>query len=130
MKKIAHSVLATINEATESFRDVCERLELKQINWALKLTPHSEMLKFKQNKDIDGFLPDLSSDMDVHEEFYQIQITVSPGGPIFEASVSYNLGEFQATTKLSQVSRVNKYGNQANCIYDTNPELRKYCYCK
>lgn len=31
---------------------------------------------------------------------------------------------------LSDISRINKYGKQANCIYDTDPELRKYCYCK
>ncbi|XP_055903067.1 uncharacterized protein LOC129939183 [Eupeodes corollae] len=130
IKKIAQSILTTINDASNSFREVCEPFELKLINWALKLTPHRELLKFRKNKDIDGFLPDLSSDMDIHEEFYQVQVTLSPGDALFEASVSYNLKDFQATTKLSQVSRVNKYGSQANCIYDTNPELRKYCYCK
>ena len=28
------------------------------------------------------------------------------------------------------ISRVNKYGSQANCIIDTFPDLRKYCSCK
>lgn len=29
-----------------------------------------------------------------------------------------------------KISRLNQYGSQSACIHTSNPELRKYCYCK
>ena len=29
-----------------------------------------------------------------------------------------------------KISRLNQYGNQSACIHTSNPELRKYCFCK
>ncbi|XP_037813807.1 uncharacterized protein LOC119604954 [Lucilia sericata] len=128
--KAAASILNVINNATETFRQYCEPLHLKRINWALLLKPHQELLSFKHNLDMDGYLSDLTGSSRSAEVYYQLQILVSPGDSIFEASVAYNLDNLTMHTKLSQISRVNIYGSQANCIYERNPELRKYCYCK
>lgn len=52
-----------------------------------------------------------------------------PGNSLFEASLSHNVDSDLITVKLTDVSRINKYGNQARCIYNDQPQLRKYCYC-
>lgn len=87
-------------------------------------------MRFKENKDFDGFLADLSTNTKVSSEMYQVKIVVKPGKSIFEASVLHDLRENVFRVKLWDISRVNKYGSQANCIMNTDPELRKYCYCK
>lgn len=100
-----------------------------QIKWAAKLAPHDNLLRFKQNKDVDGFLPDLTSQTKVLSEMYQIKLTVKPGLSIFEASVTHDLLSNKFIVHQTDISRVNKYGAQAMCILETEPELRKYCYC-
>ncbi|XP_030372616.1 uncharacterized protein LOC115622717 isoform X2 [Scaptodrosophila lebanonensis] len=128
--KVADSIITSINAATESRREFCAQLTLKKVNWALRLQPHKELLQFKTNSDKDGFLADMSGQTVVHEEMYQLQIVTQPGEALYEASVAYNLHTFSATTKLTDISRVNKYGDQAKCIYERDPELRKFCYCR
>ncbi|XP_011197023.1 uncharacterized protein Lly_3 [Zeugodacus cucurbitae] len=128
--KAADSIVRTINDLTNSYRHLCAPLELVHINWALRLHPHKELLSYKQNSDKDGYVADLSDKMHINEELYQLQIVVAPGQSLYEASVSYDLKTFEMQTKTTEISRVNKYGDQANCIYERNPEIRKYCYCR
>ncbi|XP_075146470.1 uncharacterized protein LOC142220931 [Haematobia irritans] len=128
--KAAGSIINTINTATEKFRTYCEPLQLKQINWAMRLMPHSALLAFKGNADVDGYMAEMGDKTHNSEVIYQLQIMVSPGDSLFEASVYHHIETQKMNTKLTEISRVNKYGSQANCIYERNPELRKYCYCK
>ncbi|XP_073832590.1 uncharacterized protein isoform X2 [Musca autumnalis] len=128
--KAANSIISSINNATEPFRSYCETLQLKQINWAMRLMPHRALLTFKHNADVDGYMAEMGDSTKTREEIYQLQIMLTPGDSLFEASVYHNLETFTMRTKLSEISRINKYGSQANCIYERNPELRKYCYCK
>lgn len=128
--KAANSIVETINAATLERRQFCAPLQLLRINWALRLQPHKELLQFKTNSDKDGFLADLSGHTEVHDVFYQVQLVTQPGQGLYEASVAYNLNTHESTTKLSDISRVNKYGSQAKCIYERDPELRKFCYCR
>lgn len=128
--RAANTLVEFINKYTQNYRKICEVLVLEEILWSGKLTPHKKLLEFKQNKDMDGFIPDLSSDTKILNEMYQVKILVSPSEAIYEASVIHNLVDNVFKVKLSDISRVNKYGNQARCIYEENPELRKYCYCK
>lgn len=126
----ARSVIDAINQFTEKDQEKCARLYLHEIKWAAKLAPHDNLMRFKQNKDFDGFLADLTSNTKVSSEMYQVKIVTKPGKSIFEASVLHDLRENVFRVKMSDISRVNKYGPQAECILDTDPELRKYCYCK
>ncbi|EDW67207.1 uncharacterized protein [Drosophila virilis] len=128
--KAASSIVETINAATQERRNLCAPLQLQKINWALRLEPHKELLQFKSNRDTDGFLADMSGHTVVHEELYQLQLVTQPGQALYEASVVHNLHTFIVTSKLSDISRVNKYGTQAKCIYERDPELRKFCYCR
>lgn len=98
--------------------------------WAAKLIPHSSLVRFKGNKDADGFLASFSDSTKINNEMYQVKIVVRPGGAIYEASVVHHIFENNFKVKISDISRVNQYGSQARCIMDLNPELRKFCYCK
>ncbi|KAI9580308.1 hypothetical protein GQX74_000301 [Glossina fuscipes] len=128
--KAAGAILNVINNVTETFRPYCAVLQLKHINWAMRLSPHKDLLAFEKSSDTDGHVPDFNNKGEPYEVFYQLQIVVSPGDSLFEASVSHNLNSLSMESNLSGISRINKYGSQANCIYKRNPELRKYCYCK
>lgn len=128
--KVSHAVVDTINKFTADNADLCARLYLHEIKWASKLAPHDNLLRFKQTKDYDGFLADFSSSTVVATEMYQVKIIVKPGKSVFEASVVHNLKTNEFNVKMTDISRVNKYGNQASCILDMYPELRKYCFCR
>lgn len=127
--KGAQTIVEYINGYTEKNRRICSHLTLNEIHWASKLEPQKSLLKFKQNKDMDGFIADLTSSTKISNVLYQIKITTSPGNAIYEASLTYDLNSTEFKIKLSDISRVNKYGDQARCIYENLPELRKYCYC-
>lgn len=126
----ARAIVNKLNELTAVHRHKCAVLRLYKIKWAAKLAPHDNLLRFKQNKDFDGFLADLTSiTTKVRSEMYQLKLIVNPGQSIFEASVTHDLLTNEFVVKPTDISRVNKYGSQAECILESEPELRKYCYC-
>ncbi|XP_055635031.1 uncharacterized protein LOC129774949 [Toxorhynchites rutilus septentrionalis] len=127
----AMAIVDFINKYTERHRSLCATLSLDEITWAAKLSPHDDLVKFKKNKDTDGYLGDFSSTgTRVAHDMYQVKLITNPGKAIYEGSVLHDLNSNQYRIKLSDISRINKYGSQANCIYDKDPEMRKYCYCK
>lgn len=128
--RAARAVVGTINNITKANSAQCARLQVLSIKWATKLVAHDYLLRFKSAKDVDGFLADFSSNKPAATiEMYQVNIVVLPGRSVFEASVSHDLRENVFRVKTTEISRVNKYGDQAKCIMDSFPELRKYCYC-
>lgn len=128
--RASKAVVDTINKFTKEYRNICHALRIDEIKWSAKLIPQKSLLRFKSNKDTDGFLADLTANTKVTNEMYQVKITTSPSNAIYESSVLYDFTENEFHVKLSDISRVNKYGDQARCIYNENPELRKFCYCK
>lgn len=128
--RASKAVINEINKFTEEFRDVCHKLSTESIEWSAKLIPQKSLLQFKTNKDADGFLADLTANTKVTSDMYQVKIIASPSNAIYESSVLYNYAKNEFLVKLSDISRVNKYGEQARCIYSKNPELRKFCFCK
>lgn len=127
--RAANAVIETINKFTKDFRTICETLTLKEVVWSAKLIPQKSLLNFKSNKDTDGFLADLSADTKVTNEMFQVKLITNPSEAIYESTVLYDFVNNVFRVKISDVSRINKYGNQASCIMDRNPELRKFCYC-
>lgn len=125
------AIVDRINVYTSEERHLCHVLILANISWAGVLQPRNKLLKFKQNRDLDGYLADLTStSTKITKELYQIQVFTLPGLSIFEATVSHNLLTNQFLVNVSDVSRINMYGDQAKCIMDKNPDLRKFCYCR
>lgn len=105
-------------------------LSLKRIESVLKLLPQTSLLRFKKNKDTEGFIPDMEEGATrVTHTMYQVKFVTAPNDAIYEASAFYDLKENKFLVKIGDVSRINKYGDQAWCIYDENPEIRKFCSC-
>lgn len=128
--RAAKAVVEEINKLTKDYRMSCAELHVEEIKWSGKLVPQKSLLHFKSNKDTDGFIADLTANTKVTNDMYQVKIITRPGRAIFESSVLYDFNENEFKVKISDISRVNKYGEQARCIYNENPELRKFCYCK
>lgn len=130
VQKLSRVFVERLNSYTKSHRDICEPWKLLKTEWALKMTPNENLLKFHKNADFDGFVPDLSARMKVNSNIYQVKVILVPGKAIFEASITHNLIKDRIEVRLSDISRVNMYGSQARCVETTYPNLRKYCYCK
>lgn len=127
---MGETVITTLNDYTSNYRNICEILSVSHIYWAMKMTPNQNLLKFNKNTDFDGFVADLSANMNINKELYQIKLMLSPGNSLFEASITHLLESNRLQLKLSDISRINMYGSQARCVENDLPQLRKYCYCK
>lgn len=131
VQRAAQAIVNEINAYTSSERSLCHTLKVANVTWAGKLTPHQTLVKFKQNRDLDGYLADLTStNTKITKELYQLQIHVLPGDSLFEASLTHNLSNDQIIVNILNISRINLYGDQASCIIDHNPDLRKFCFCR
>lgn len=128
--RASRAVLEAINKFTKDYRNICAELRIEEVKWSAKLVPQKNLLHFKSNKDTDGFVADLSANTKITNDMYQVKIITSPNDAVYESSVLYDFVANEFRVKLSDISRVNKYGEQARCIYKENPELRKFCYCK
>ena len=60
----------------------------------------------------------------------QLTIIVSPSKAIFECTIAYNVDKQTFFLHESQISRINKYGDQPNCIAEKFPHMRQFCFCK
>ena len=99
----------------------CANLTLKTVNFAQLERPNAEVVKthlrkasrFKQSK----------------EYFcrYQLQFVTLPNEGVFEATVRYHKNRFIVNTGIT---RINKYGDQPNCVAAKLPLVRKFCLCK
>lgn len=130
VKKLANTLVSTLNNYTNGHRNLCATLSIGKIFWVTKMRPNENFLKFNKNADIDGFVPDLSSKMKVKSDLYQLKVMLIPGESLFEASITYFFEKNEFRLNISDISRINMYGKQARCIENDFPNLRKYCYCK
>lgn len=96
----------------------------------MRLAPNKNLLKFSHNADIDGFVADLSANLEVKIDLYQIKVSLVPGNSIFEASIRHYRHSDRLDLKVSDISRTNMYRSQAGCVEKNLPHLRKYCYCR
>ncbi|KAL1450068.1 hypothetical protein WDU94_002523, partial [Cyamophila willieti] len=130
VKRTAQYFVTFLNDYNTKFTTACEPLSVGSILWAGKLLPNRGVRSFKTNRDLDGFIPDLTDQMQIKFETYQLKIQTLPGEGLFEFSIVYHVETDAFKLKLDDISRINEYGSQASCIYDSFANLRKYCYCK
>ena len=97
---------------------------------SVRYSPNESVLKFKHSADNDGYVADLSDKMKANFEMFQVTIMTKPGGALYEATVTHLLNEDTYVAKQTDISRINKYGNQPHCVMAEFPHLRAYCYCK
>lgn len=69
--RIVKAVLDTINDYNKVNQDLCSQLELKKIDSLTKLLPQTSLLRFKKNKDNEGFIPDMGEPTKMTVQMYQ-----------------------------------------------------------
>ena len=119
-----------INKITSPHRDKCQVISVANVTSAVKFQPNSDVLKFKQSADFDGFKADMSDNMQASEILYQITVNTEPGNGLFEATIKYNVKDQKYMANDREISRINKYGKQPHCVMEQHPHLRPFCYCK
>ncbi|XP_078692551.1 uncharacterized protein LOC144922560 [Branchiostoma floridae x Branchiostoma belcheri] len=109
--KVAKFLVAHINALIKPYMSLCHQLSIVNVTHAEAAEPDNQ----------NGIT------------YRDVQITVetTPGRALFEATVhiTEKLGN-DSMTVTSDISRINKYGHQSDCVLNTNPELRKFCYCR
>lgn len=127
--QLATTLINALNNLTNPHRSICRELSLFKLHWASRLLPNDQLLHFKKNADLDGFVPDLSAKTQPVSDLYQIKAELQPGHSLFEASIRRDNRNGQLHVRLEDISRTNMYGRQAACVENNLQDLRKYCYC-
>ncbi|XP_068217947.1 uncharacterized protein [Palaemon carinicauda] len=109
LREAAKETVKDINESLKNF-PACVQLSLDQVLNGRVGTARNATTPKKLESVAKTFL---------------VTFTTKPGGAVMESTLKYHEGIFELT---SDVSRLNKYGNQSHCINDQI--VRKYCYCK
>ncbi|EJW78217.1 hypothetical protein WUBG_10874 [Wuchereria bancrofti] len=126
---LSKAVVQTINSHTKSQRHLCAPLKLVKLENAWRLVPHENLLKYKDAKDIDGFVPNLVAKTKAAFAHYQLRFVTKPGNALYEATVLYDILKNTVTVDMTSISHVNRYGDLPHCIMDTNYFLAAYCVC-
>uniref|UniRef100_A0A0L8FM57 Uncharacterized protein n=2 Tax=Octopus bimaculoides TaxID=37653 RepID=A0A0L8FM57_OCTBM len=111
--KVTNYLVNYINNMTLNSKNLCARLKLQKIKNAEFSGMNDEVLSF------------LVKGIQTYKDYRVIMQTL-PGEGLFEGSVRYYRDKKQLSL-LGQISRINRYGHQSDCIHDSL--LRKYCYC-
>ena len=110
-------------------RRLCQRLSLDEVLAAWQETPITELRTF--NGIPNGFglgfgRPDFDNSTSFSDCRYLIKFRTRPGYGIFETSFQFNQDRFVIG---EHISRINLYGSQPDCIKNSHPHLREFCYC-
>lgn len=124
----AHRVVYHINDLLTIYGTKCATLSLAAVKDARKIIPNDRLLRYESSlHDVIGrtvrFVSPGSEQKFVE---YQLVITTHPSDAMFEATVK--LYERKETSlQVSDISRINEYGRQSECIdFHTH---KKFCYC-
>ncbi|VDK49565.1 unnamed protein product [Anisakis simplex] len=123
---LAKAVVQALNAFTKPERKLCAPLRLARVESSRRLVPHSTLLKYKNAKDADGFVPDLAGDTKTAFAHYQFKFVTQPGGAVYEVTVKYDLHANKVTVDMATISHVNKYGDAPHCIIDKNYFMATY----
>ncbi|TMS37546.1 hypothetical protein L596_004455 [Steinernema carpocapsae] len=128
-QKLARTVVQVINSKTEPERSLCSPIHFSSLEDAKRLVPHENLLKYKNVKDADGFVPELSGNTKATNALYQLKIRTDPGNALYEVTVHYDMVANSVEVDMTAISHVNKYGDNPHCIIDKNYFLAAYCVC-
>ncbi|KAL3868917.1 hypothetical protein ACJMK2_041670 [Sinanodonta woodiana] len=112
VQRTAFTLYNVVTQIILPYPHLCEHLILAEIINALKL---STSLDSSESKGKNSF------------EDIQIVIRTTPGNALLEATVRVDL-DTETYKVVGDISRINMYGHQADCIEDFT--LKKFCQCK
>ncbi|XP_071481443.1 uncharacterized protein [Diadema antillarum] len=128
----ARFAVDTINGITSNAREKCSLLQLANIASKYRMAHNDQMLRFKEMQEDTIKLSELHPDKEETWRTYQVTIETRPGGGVYESTVHVrrDVSEQNWEYELSgEISRINKYGNQSDCIKKEYPSLAKFCFC-
>lgn len=122
---IAQSVNRLISR--ENFGQKCSELTLLKTVSAFEQHLSEKLLTFKDSRNdvIDRHVI-YGNKADETIKHFLVTIQVKPSDALLEATVNVNRKTNQMQI-IGEISRINFYGNQSECI--DNQFLRRYCYC-
>ncbi|KAJ1371926.1 hypothetical protein KIN20_033975 [Parelaphostrongylus tenuis] len=127
-EKLARAVVVVINRQLKNVFHLCAKLTFEGLLDAKKLVPNDSLLKYKDVKDRDGFVPDLSGDTKAAFAHYQLTFRTKPGDAIYEVTLFYDHVASELHVDLTSISHPNKFGNAPHCIINQNYFLATFCY--
>lgn len=133
VQKLAFAAVEFINRImsdNDVARKKCAVISLKEIVRAGKVIHNWKMENFartQKNARCDSCLLLFKWNKQVRPVKYELVIKVAPSDGEFELNVILNGDNINVEP---DISRINRYGDQPQCIAATYPHLRKYCYCK
>ncbi|XP_076326451.1 uncharacterized protein LOC143233746 [Tachypleus tridentatus] len=105
------SVVSEINKMLSDFTDKCAILTLSRIKSIHLLSPNSKLV----GHSVAGMARKI-----------RVVVETNPSKGLFEATL-INRDNTDVYEVVGDISRINKYGNQSECLQHTI--FRKYCYC-
>lgn len=128
VQRAASYLVEHTNTLLKSYQDKCAILKLKQVKEARMSAPNQKVMSGRRPPRSRLF-PVREYDSGVSRGVYlnyAIMVKVEPSGAILEATARHFFVD-DSIQIVSDVNRLNKYGNQSVCIKDA--VARKYCYC-
>ncbi|XP_063445326.1 uncharacterized protein LOC134725442 isoform X1 [Mytilus trossulus] len=119
---MAFALVKKINKLLQSHADICVHLVLSNVIKASKVKSNFERDKSMEERfSIRSYI--YNNEQDTR---YLLVVETKPGNAKFEATVHYSSDTSMEVS--GEISRINKYGNQSECI--NVKKLKLYCFCK
>ncbi|XP_063543190.1 uncharacterized protein LOC134751676 [Cydia strobilella] len=128
--RTANALINYINTFTKDAGPKCIPRTVASTSWVLRQRVNNRLLAFNTAIDYDTYLGRFNAKTKVTIENFQIGIESNPGGAVYEASLTYNVKDDKFIVQSRDISRVNAYRGESDCILDSHPHLAPYCYCK
>ncbi|XP_052676584.1 uncharacterized protein LOC128157947 [Crassostrea angulata] len=127
VQNVANNMIKEINIQLNKVFKRCAFLRLGKIKNAIKLLPSEKVLRFEESENdvINRFVK--YGDRVNAQVNYQLTFSTVPGNALFEATMQFDESD-DSYKMVSDISRINEYGHQSDCVDDYN--LRKFCFCK
>ena len=124
--KVAKFLVAQINDVISSSFHLCARLSLVKVSLVVRMKSNEKILRFENSFNDVLNKTVVYGDRTNAPVIYQVTLTTDPGHAQFEATMIFDPDRDEL--KLAgQISRINAYGGQSNCV--ENSLLKKFCYC-
>ncbi|XP_077519495.1 uncharacterized protein LOC144129324 [Amblyomma americanum] len=123
----SNALVSAVNAQLEQKADLCSPLVLDKVIDATVSQPNDKVLRFVRHfHDVIGRRVQLGKKATAPLD-YMVTVLVKPSKALLEATIRY----FETTEQyvvLGDVSRLNRYGSQGECISDA--VMRKFCFCR
>ncbi|XP_035826213.1 uncharacterized protein LOC101862804 [Aplysia californica] len=121
--QLAYEVVNHVISKTGEERKLCAKLSLESVISVLVVNENSlgKTNETKEKEEEGKVKKEKEEDVQV----FQLSVKTKPGGALYEATVT--LSKKKKVTVIGDISRLNMYRGQAECIEDSRK--RPFCYC-